>query len=91
VETGGLRWWRLICPGCRQPVRRLFLPAFVLATEGPVPWSCRKSAGVCYARSGRRGKREMEKRRLLALKALARALKAMKADLARRITGPSGR
>jgi hypothetical protein len=91
VETGGRRWWRLVCPGCRQPVRRLFLPAVVLATEGPVPWSCRKCAGVCYARSGRRGQRELLRRRLRALKALARALKAMKADLVRRIAELSGR
>jgi hypothetical protein len=65
----------------------------VLATEGPVPspWSCRKCAGVCYARSGRRGERESLRRRLKALKALLRALVAMKADLARRIAGRSGR
>jgi hypothetical protein len=94
VETAGRRWWRLACPGCRQPVRRLYLPAAVLATGGPVSspwWSCRKCAGVCYARSGRRGERERLKRRLLAIKALLRGLVAMKDDLKRRLAGLSGR
>jgi hypothetical protein len=93
VSTGGRRWWRLACPGCRQPVRRLYLPAAVLATGGPVPspwWSCRKCAGVCYARSGRRGERESLLRRLKAIRALLRALVAMKDDLARRIAGLRG-